>query len=179
MSTASIRPTFSHGLVTIFLSGAAFFLLTFLARYSFIRELASWPTDTFLAKAELFVQAWLWSLQDMSRFQMGINIAVAVLFGINAVSIFYLVRMYKAAYVSLTSLLGMGGFASALAGLWCLSCGSLLLAFLPSLISFSSLSVLPFQGSEFGLVSVILLSVSLGLNCKKLLSLNAGSTGII
>jgi len=87
-------------------------------------------------------------------------------------SIFYLIRMYRATFASVVSLLSAGGFASAIIGIFCLSCSSLFLGLLPSFFSIPFLFLLPFRGLEFGLLSIALLCVSLWFSYKKLSSYN-------
>lgn len=94
---------------------------------------------------------------------------IAFLFSINLAGIVYYVHLYRATISSTIASLSTGGIVSAVAGLSCISCGSLVAAFLASLFGASSLAIaLPFNGAEFSLVSIILLLISISLIDKKL-----------
>jgi len=152
--------------IFIFLSGTTFFLITFFSRIHFILQIASQQTSSLYEGIKLFIQAWYWTLGDLSILQTTINIFIALLFGANMFALSYLLQMQKSAVVSFISLLNIGAFASALAGIFCLSCGSLIIFLVPAFISISSVALLPLGGAEFGFVSIILLCVSLWISHK-------------
>lgn len=172
MPLTQIFAQWRHIIFFILLSAMAFFLLIFFSHVSFIMEVFSGGAGLHGTGIKLFTDAWYWSLNDLSPLQLMINILAALLFGMNVMTILHVVRIYKAAFVSAVSLLSMGGFISALMGLLCISCGSLLVLLIPSIFSISFLW-LPFHGFEFSILSIILLSASLWVNYKKL-SLSAG-----
>jgi len=94
---------------------------------------------------------------------------IALLFGMNVAAITYYVRLYRATAVSAVAALGTGGVLSGILAVGCLSCGSLALAFLSSFFSASSLLIfIPYQSAVFGLISILLLALSLYLLDRKL-----------
>ena len=164
-----MRALWRYAIYLIILSGVAFFLLIFLSHMSFIREVVSGRTGLPGTGITLLANAWYWSLKDLSPFQLVINILAALLFGMNLMSILYFARIYKATFASAVSLLSIGAFTTALIGLLCISCGSFLAILIPSLFSILFLSLLPFHGLEFSVLSIMLLSASLWFSYKKLL----------
>lgn len=93
----------------------------------------------------------------------------STLFGINLAGIIYYVRLYKATAVSAITALGSGSIVSAIIGIGCISCGSLVAAIVASLFGASSLAIiLPFGGIEFGLISIVLLLISIMLLNQKI-----------
>ncbi len=101
-----------------------------------------------------------------------LTIAIALLFGISTAGIVYYFRLYKATTVSAVSAFSAGGVASGIIALGCASCGSLIVGFLASFFSASSLLIfVPYQGAVFGVLSITMLCMSLYLLNKKLVSL--------
>jgi len=86
----------------------------------------------------------------------------ALLFGVNTTMAVHYFRMYRATSKSLVSALMSGSFASVFLGIGCVSCGSLIIGFVASTLGISGVILnLPFGGSEFGLLSIVLLIVSI------------------
>ena len=99
---------------------------------------------------------------NFSLLAAGYTIAIAVLFGIDAAMIVYLLKQRRAAAAGQNIAIGSGGVASGVLGIGCAACGSLILgAALPSAAAAGALAALPFAGAEFGILSVALLVVSL------------------
>ncbi|MDO8589753.1 MAG: hypothetical protein Q7R69_00580 [bacterium] len=98
-----------------------------------------------------------------------VAILFSLLFGVNLAGFVYYVRLYRATAISAVAALGSGSIISAIVGVGCISCGSLVAAFLASLFGASSLSIiLPFGGTEFSLVSILLLLISIMLLNQKI-----------
>jgi hypothetical protein len=93
-----------------------------------------------------------------------------VLFGMTAAMIAYLLKQRRVAAAGQTMAIGSGAVASGMLGIGCAACGSLILgAALPSIGAAGALvAALPFQGEEFGILSVALLFVSLLLVSKNI-----------
>lgn len=97
---------------------------------------------------------------------------IAVLFGISVAGIIYYFRLYKATMVSAASAFSVGGALSGIVALGCASCGSLIVGFLASFFSASSLLIfIPYQSAVFGALGIAMLCVSLYLLNRKLVSL--------
>ncbi len=106
---------------------------------------------------------------NFSLLSAGYTIAIAVLFGITAAMIAYLLKQTRVAAAGQTMAIGSGGVASGVIGVGCAACGSLIFgAVLPSLGAAGALAALPLGGEEFWILSVALLLVSLLLISEKI-----------
>jgi len=98
---------------------------------------------------------------NFSLLSAGYTTAIAVLFGVNSTMIVYLLRQRRAA-AGRGVALGAGGVASGVLGIGCAACGSLIAGAVFSFVGTAgALAVLPLNGEEFGILSVVLLLVSL------------------
>ncbi len=98
--------------------------------------------------------------------ELAITLATAVLAGINVATLAHYVRRS----VQLRAAAGASvlGIAGGLLGIGCASCGSVLLVSLLGLTAASGfLGALPLRGMEFGLVSILILLLSLVVVLKK------------
>lgn len=95
---------------------------------------------------------------------------ISLLFSINITYSIYYVRLYKAAFVSISSIISTGGILSGLIGIGCISCGSLITAILSSFLSASSIFavLLLYQEIWLNMISIALLIFSLFLILRKL-----------
>jgi len=97
------------------------------------------------------------------------TIAIAILFGVNLAMVTYFLRRRIVEVKRDGVVTGFLGLVSGVIGMGCAACGSLLLT---SILSFLGatwiLSFLPLAGGEFGILGVILLSVSIYLIAKKI-----------
>jgi hypothetical protein len=104
-------------------------------------------------------------------FSGSILILSVVLFGINiALLIFYIRRRQSTSNAGGTaSLVSLGGAVSAVLGIGCAACGSVILTAVLGLLGAGGLLVLlPFHGVEFGVLGVVLLLVSCWYLIKKI-----------
>lgn len=100
-----------------------------------------------------------------------LTVVIAVLFGVSTAGIVYYFRLYKATAVSAVSAFSAGGVASGIIALGCASCGSLIVGFLASFFSASSLLIfIPYQSIVFGALATVMLCLSLYILNKKLAS---------
>lgn len=97
------------------------------------------------------------------------TIAIALLFGVNLAMVVYFLRR-KISEVKQTGITtGFLGVASGVLGVGCAACGSFLLTSGLSLIGASGiLAFLPLAGAEFGILGVVLLSISIYLTAKQI-----------
>jgi hypothetical protein len=96
------------------------------------------------------------------------TILIAVLVGINIAMIVYLFKK-RNELGGQGTVAGVGGVASGALGIGCAACGSFLLsAILASFGAASALALLPLKGGEFGIASVVLLGVTLGIVSNKI-----------
>ena len=106
---------------------------------------------------------------NFSLLSAGYTIAIAILFGLTAAMIAYLVKQRRIAAAGQGIAIGSGAVASGVLGVGCAACGSLILGVvLPSLGAAGALAALPLNGEEFGILSVALLFVSLLLISKNI-----------
>jgi len=99
---------------------------------------------------------------NFSLLTAGYTITIAGLFGLCTAMIIYLFQQKRAAAAGRNMAVGAGGVASGVMGIGCAACGSLVLGgALPFAGATAALAALPLGGAEFGIVSVVLLLLSL------------------
>jgi len=104
---------------------------------------------------------------NFSLLSAGYTIAIAILFGLTTAMIVFVVKRRRIAAVGQSIAIGSGAAASGVLGIGCAACGSLILGVvLPFLGAAGALAALPLQGEEFGILSVVLLFVSLLLTSR-------------
>lgn len=97
------------------------------------------------------------------------TIAIAILFGVNLAMVTYFLRRRVDDVKQSGIATGFFGITSGVIGMGCAACGSFLLMSVLSLFGASwILSFLPLGGGEFGILGVILLTVSLYMTAKKI-----------
>lgn len=112
----------------------------------------------------------LWGIgTNFSLLSAGYTIAIAVLFGLTIAMIAYSVKQRRIAAAGQSIAIGSGAAVSGVLGIGCAACGSLILGgVLPSLGAAGAVAALPLNGEEFGILSVVLLFVSLLLISKNI-----------
>ncbi len=96
---------------------------------------------------------------NFSPLSASYTIAIAVLVGINAAFIVYLLKNDGVVWGGSSA--GVAGIFSGVLGIGCAACGSLILmSFLGTIGGVSVLALLPLKGEEFGVIGVILLSAA-------------------
>lgn len=147
----------------------AFLFAVWLPNLGLIIDIVTTSSAPLAAKLKL-----AWSLlggigTNFSFLSAGYTIAIAILFGINAAMIVYVLKCQQTLLTRPDRAVGFGGMASGVLGIGCAACGSFILSTaLSSLGAASALAFLPLRGGEFGIVSVALLFVSLLLISKKI-----------
>jgi len=97
------------------------------------------------------------------------TIAIAILFGVNLAMVTYFLRRRVDDVKQSGIATGFFGITSGVIGMGCAACGSFLLMSILSLFGASwILSFLPLGGGEFGILGVILLTVSLYMTAKQI-----------
>lgn len=106
---------------------------------------------------------------NFTAFSLSYTIAIAILFGLNIGLLTFYLRNRISEIQQSGMATGALGVLSGVLGVGCAACGSIIASvFLPLLGGSALLSVLPLHGSEFGILSVILLSVSYYLTAKQI-----------
>ncbi len=165
----SLRGTFAQpGGIIVALVTALFMLL--LTIFISIRDLVSWVITSDVITGQDKVKI-LWSSLGVFRTNFTltsqiISIVVALLAGVNvALLAYYLKRRVSLQRESGVSLFGI---ILGMLGVGCSACGSIILSSLLGVATATSfLSVLPLQGIEFGLVSIVLILWSIYYTGKK------------
>lgn len=140
----------------------AFLLAVWFPNLGLLAELFSGSSAPLAAKLGIALSLLAGIGTNFSLLSAGYTVAIAVLFGITAAMIAYLLNQRRVAAAGRNIAVGSGGVASGVLGIGCAACGSLILGTaLPSLGAAGALAALPLAGGEFGLLSVALLFVSL------------------
>ena len=98
------------------------------------------------------------------------TVAIAVLFGVNLAIVVYYYRVRRQLVSGPTgAVAGIGGVVSAIFGVGCAACGTFVLGPLISFVGATGLvALLPFGGTEFGVLAAGMLSLSLILAARKI-----------
>jgi hypothetical protein len=90
-------------------------------------------------------------------------VVIAALFGVNmTLLVFYIRRRQEASNNTKMHISSLGGLVSGIFGIGCAACGSVILTAILGLFGASGLLLLlPFHGAEFGVIGIILLSLSI------------------
>lgn len=106
---------------------------------------------------------------NFTPFSLSYTIAIAVLFGLNIALLTFYVRNRISEMKQSGMATGALGIISGILGVGCAACGSIIASvFLPLVGGGALLSVLPLHGSEFGVLSVVLLLVSYYLTAQQI-----------
>ena len=93
----------------------------------------------------------------------------SLLFGINVVMLVYHIRRVRGEGVAAMGATSVGGFVSAIFGIGCAACGSLIAtSVLATLGAGGLITLLPLRGVEFGFIGIALLLYSIWLIGKKI-----------
>jgi len=104
---------------------------------------------------------------NFTPFSRAITILVSLLFAINFS--FFVYFFLRAARFSKETGIGTSGFILGMIGIGCATCGSVILSSILGIGATAGfIGILPLKGQEFGLLSIILLSISIYLLSKKI-----------
>lgn len=147
----------------------AFFLAVWFPNVGLIAEVFRASSAPLTAKLSIAVSLLGGIFTNFSLLSAGYTIAIAVLFGITTAMITYLLKHRRLGAAGQNIAIGSGAVASGVLGIGCAACGSVILgAALPSFGAAGAVAALPLKGEEFGLLSVVLLFVSLVLVSKSI-----------
>lgn len=159
----------AYALFSLGVSAVVFVLATWLPNIRLITSVVSSPDIPFLSKLELPVSLVGSIATNFTLFSASYTIAIALLFGVYlAMSLYFLRRRIReVGQVGIAA--GFLGATSGVLGIGCAACGSFLLTNVLSLVGASgALAFLPFGGSEFGIIGVLLLVFSIYLVAKQI-----------
>jgi hypothetical protein len=144
------------------LAAAAFLLAVWFPNLGLISEIFWGSSAPLAAKLGIVLSLLGGIVTNFSLLAAAYTVVIAILFGVITPMIAYLLWQRRIAAAGQNIALGTGAVASGVLGVGCAACGSLVLgAVFPSFAAAGALAALPLQGEEFGILSVVLLFVSL------------------
>ena len=150
----------------------AFVFAVWLPNIGLISDVFATSSAPLAAKLKITVSLLGGITTNFSTLSASYTIAIAILFGVTVAMIVYLVRKKRAQLGGNTLATGLGGIGSGILGVGCAACGSfLLMTILSSFGVAGALALLPLKGGEFGIMSIVLLVISLVLISKKITEL--------
>ncbi len=160
------RPTYL-GLATL-ISLCVFAFSVWLPNFKLIAKVLS--SDAGLLQRLKFPLSLLGSITtNFSFLSASYTILIAILFGMNVAMLIFFLRRRLVNIKQTGVALGFLGMISGIFGVGCAACGSFLMV---TLLTWSGagalMAVLPLNGEEFGIVSIILLFISLFYTAKQI-----------
>ena len=156
-------------LLALVTSFAVFAFAVWLPNISLIVKVMGHPGISLTQKLDLPISLLGSIVTNFTLLSASYTIAIAILFGINVAIFVYFLRRRITDVEQSGIATGFFGITSGVIGMGCAACGSFLLTSLLSLVGASGiLAFLPLGGGEFGILGVILLSVSIYLTAKKI-----------
>ncbi len=156
-------------LVALIVSAAVFAFAVWLPNLSLIVKIMGHTGITFSQKLSLPASLLGSIFTNFTVLSATYTVVIAILFGMNVAMMVYFLRRRIDDVRQAGLGTGFLGITSGVLGMGCAACGSFLLTSVFSLFGTSwVLSYLPLAGGEFGILGVILLSVSLYLTAKKI-----------
>ena len=144
------------------LTTVAFLLAVWFPNFGLIREVFGDSNASLAAKLGIALSLLGGIGTNFGLLSAGYTVAIAVLFGVSTAMTLYLLRQRRMAAAGRNIAIGSGAVASGVLGVGCAACGSLILGgALPFAGAAGALAALPLGGAEFGILSVVLLLVSL------------------
>ncbi len=156
--------------LTLFVSAVMFALAVLFPNLRLITDVLA-STDVSLASKIQLPISLLGAIgTNFSAFAAGYTILIALLFGIYiGMVVYFLKRRIKDVGKSGVTT-GFLGIMSGVLGVGCAACGTFLLTSLGLVGASGVLSVLPLKGGEFGILSIVLVSVAIYMTAKKIQS---------
>ena len=156
-------------LLALITSAAVFAFAVWLPNIPLIVQVMGHPGAPFLQKLDLPITLLGSIATNFTPLSASYTIAIAILFGVNLSMIVYFLGRRVAEVRGSGVAAGFFGIMSGVVGMGCAACGSLLLTSILSLVGASwLLSYVPLAGGEFGILGMILLSVSIYLIAKNI-----------
>ncbi len=161
------RPTYI--LLALITSATVFAFAVWLPNIPLIVKVMGHPGIPLTQKLDLPISLLGSIVTNFTLLSASYTIAIAILFGLNLGMIVYFLRRRINDVKQSGIATGFFGITSGVIGMGCAACGSFLLMSVLSLFGASwILSFLPLGGGEFGILGVILLTVSLYMTAKQI-----------
>lgn len=149
-----------------------FLLATWLPNLGLIWQITVSPSVPILDKAKVLANLAGSITTNFTVFSGLYTTVIAVLFGTNAAMVTYYVgqrRRLRMRMEQASAATGLGGLASGLIGIGCAACGSFVLGPVLTFVGAAGfITLLPFQGQEFGVLGVAILGFSVVLVAEKI-----------
>lgn len=153
----------------LIISVIVFIFAVWFPNFSLIVGIMGHPELSFSQKLDLPISLLGSIATNFTLLSASYTIAIALLFGINLVMMIYFLKRKINTVKQSGMATGFMGIVSGVLGMGCAACGSLLLTSGLSFIGASSiLAYLPLDGGEFGILGVVLLSISIYLTAKQI-----------
>ncbi len=168
----ALKKVFSQVRYTVIAGSISVFVFVFAVLFPNIGLIAGVITDpeiSFAQKLELPWNLLGGVITNFTLFSASYTITIAILFGMNIAMFAYYIRRRIDDIKQGGIATGFLGIASGTLGLGCAACGTFVLTtILPIFGAGSLLAFLPLGGGEFGILGVVLLSVSIYLTAKQI-----------
>lgn len=173
MTFGVLKRVFRHVRYIVGATGVAFMVLSaalLLPNYTTLVQILFSGSVSFVSKVSFVLSLYASLLTNFTVFSALYLILVSVLFGINiALLTFYIRRRQERSHNTTAHLASIGGIISAVLGIGCAACGSVVLTAVLSLFGAGGLLlILPLHGIEFGIIGFILLLVSIRYLIKRI-----------
>ena len=146
-----------------------FLFSTWLANVRLIAAVFSSSNAAFLQKIKLLFSLTASIQTNFTVFSGFYTVLIALLFGLNLSMIVYFIRQRKTLLKKNGVATSLGGLFSGFLGIGCAACGTVLLGPLLTFIGAGGLiAMMPLGGEEFGILSIIILSISIYLTAKRI-----------
>jgi hypothetical protein len=161
----------AYVVLALFVSASVFVFAVWLPNIRLVAGIVSSPDIPLSSKFELPLSLLGSIATNFTLFSASYTIAIAILFGIYVAMISYFLKRRIKEVGKKGIATGFLGVGSGVLGVGCAACGSFLLTSILSLVGASSaLTLLPLRGSEFGIVGVILLAMSVYATSKQIVN---------
>lgn len=158
-----------YTLLALITSTVVFAFAVWFPNLSLIVEIMGHPGISFSQKLDLPISLLGSIATNFTLLSASYTIAIALLFGVNLAMTIYFLRRKVSEVRQSGVATGFIGLASGVLGMGCAACGSLLLTSGLSLVGAPGiLAFLPLAGGEFGILGVLLLSISIYLTAKQI-----------
>ncbi len=158
-----------YALLALITGVVVFAFATWLPNIQLIATVISSPDVSFSQKLGIPISLLGSIATNFTVLSASYTIAIAILFGVNLAMVMYFLKRKISEVKQNGITTGFVGIASGVLGLGCAACGSFLLTSGLSLVGASGILVfLPLAGAEFGILGVILLSISIYLTAKQI-----------
>lgn len=150
-------------------AAGAFLFAIYLSNLGLLRQLLFSPEVSFATFFSVLAGL-LGSIRtNFTIFSAATTAFVSLLLGLNTALLVQYFSTHRVVWERKSALASVGGFVSAVVGVGCAACGSLVLtSLLGTAGAAGALAFLPFDGGEFNLLAAGLLIFSIGVTAKKI-----------